>query len=134
MTILGLFWFVPSGVTGLACALGYVERRAHPGWTRVALALLLVATMLTLGVVAANGRDPDVTSGDFILGVAIAVVAMGAIPIVFSATLGYVIRNPIVVALVWFVFAIALGFYLVIGALIVAELVSCPEDAYECPL
>lgn len=65
---------------------------------------------------------------------ALAALGLGALPWLVFYTMGYLVPYAWAVAMLWLVGSILLGFYMVIGAVIVAGLVACPPDAYECPL
>ena len=60
--------------------------------------------------------------------------ASAPLPWLVFYTIGYLVPYAWAVAMLWLVGLIGLGFYMVIGAIIVAGFVGCPPDAYECPL
>ena len=92
--------------------------------------------VLIAGVVAAvvaSERDPGVTSQDFALGVAIGAVGT-AIPLAGYYALGRLTGNRVLLAAVWLVSLVPLGFYVLVVALASAGLVGCPDGANDCPV
>ena len=81
----------------------------------------------------ASERDPAVTSQDYALGVVVGAVG-AAIPIAGYYALGRLTGNRVLLAAVWLVSLVPLGFYVLLVALAAAGLVSCPDGANDCPV
>jgi hypothetical protein len=132
--VLVLFVIVPVGVALLAVVLGRAARDDRAGWASRRLLVFTALITVVAATLAIVGIDPAVPDGDAITGVAVSAVFLGALPVMGYYTAGYFIRPWWLLALVLAVMAVASFFYLLFGLLLVADLVYCPPDAYECPL
>jgi hypothetical protein len=127
-----LVYLVPFGVPALAALIGVIRaeaKRPDP----VALVAACTAAV-GFGILAASQHDPDVALSEAIVGVAVAGLMLGALPVYVSLLLGRALaRHRITLALICAASSVSLLFYYFIGWILVAELVYCPPDAYECP-
>jgi hypothetical protein len=106
-------------------------RREWPDW------LALVAI---LGVTAAlwafmwTWRGPDIGSGTVLFGAAFGAFLVATIPLLVYYGVGRALAgHRLALALVWLASVVPLALWLVMTLLLTANVVSCPQDAYECP-
>ena len=98
-------------------------------WSAAAVLGAVVAAL------TAGHRDPQVPDGEFVAGLALVSVVMTALPVMAYYALGRALATRrVVLGGIWLVSLIALYVFLVMCMLGVAELVSCPPGAYECPV
>jgi hypothetical protein len=127
-----LVYLVPFGVAALAALVGVIRagaKRPDP----VALVVAGIAAV-GFGILAAGQHDPGVALSEAIVGVAVAGLMLGALPVYLFLLLGRALaRHRITLAIICAASSVPLVFYYFIGWIFVAELVYCPPDAYECP-
>ena len=86
-------------------------------------------------ILAATTHEPGVAVDDAVLGVAAAGLVVGALPVYLFFALGRALANHrVTLALVCLAGAVPLGYFYLLGWILVLGLVHCPPDAYECPV
>jgi hypothetical protein len=93
-----------------------------------------------LGSVAIAGwlateRGPEIEGETVGAGLIVGAFLLGMFPLLLYWAIGrWLARRPLVLMAVWAVSIVPLLFYLFLALILVADIVYCPEDAYECPL
>jgi hypothetical protein len=118
-------------LVGVPAVAGVLRRNARrPDWLPLAGAAVIG---IGFGVVTMTGYDAGVSTGDAVKGVALA-VALGAAPAYGLFALGRALaERPVVLGIACVAVTVPLAVVYFIGAILVAGLVHCPPDAYECP-
>jgi hypothetical protein len=133
----GLPWdlvafLVPAVLALAALALGAWARRSRGHVIGIAL---VVAASILIVLAVATGRDPEVGDSQFARGLALALVALGLAPLGVYYGLGAALaRRRVILGVVYVVLLVPLYYYAFIAFILVADLVYCGPDAYECPL
>jgi hypothetical protein len=125
-------WMLVVGLPLLAAVAGVIRRNAaRPD--RVPLLAAGVAG-IAFAVLAATTHDPDVPVDDAVLGIAAAGVVLGALPVYLFFVLGRALANHrVTLGLVCAAAVVPLGYFYLVGWILVLAFVYCPPDAYECP-
>lgn len=127
-----LVYLAPFAVAALAALIGVVRSGAERP-DPVPLQAAGIAAV-GFGILAASQHDPDVALSEAIVGVAVAGLMLGALPVYLFFLLGRALAmHRITLAIICAASSVPLVFYYFIGWIFVAELVYCPPDAYECP-
>jgi len=126
------FYVLPA-VGSLCVCLAGVAARAGVWRDRAAFTLMAAATLVIGGVVA-SGRDPEVGTRDFVLGIAVGTAGLAVVPLAAYYALGRCVRSKVLIGVVWLVSLVPLGAYLLVVGLVTAALVACGPDDYECPV
>ena len=131
---MALILILPAAVALLATVLGRAARDESARWASRRLVVPAAAMFVVAGGLAILGVEPEVSSGDAFAGVLVSAVFLGLVPIAVYYSTGYFVRPwwllvPALIALM-----VGTFFYLFFGLLLVADLVYCGPDAYECPL
>lgn len=121
--VYGLFWLGPALVALLACTVGWHARDGDARWWNRALQVLLAVAVAAV-VVGGFALREDVPAGQFVFGVVAGMLGL-AIPLVVFYTLGYFVRRPWLVALLWFGGSFLLGPYAFGAWLVFALGVAC---------
>jgi hypothetical protein len=125
-------YFVPAVLSLAALGLGVWARKA--GGQAIGIALV-VATSVVVVLAVATGRDPEVGDSEFARGLPRALVALGLLPLGIYYGLGAVLaRRHVILGVVYVVLLAPLYYYAFVALILVADLVYCGPDAYECPL
>ena len=96
---------------------------------------LVVATSVVIVLAVATGRDPEVGDSEFARGLALALVALGLLPLGLYYGLGAALaRRHVMLGVIYVVLLAPLYSYAFVALILVADLVYCGPDAYECPL
>ena len=104
--------------------------RRHP-WALVCGGVWTAVVLTT----AATTHDRDVSTTDFVEGLALAAAAMGVFPYFVYYWLGRALTRHRTVLAAGFVVSVApLYFYLFLVEIWTLSLTHCPPNAYECPL
>jgi hypothetical protein len=119
-------------VTGAYVAFGVLVRERGVGARWLVAGTVLAA--VALGALAATGRAKGVEDGPFVEGILVAAVFAGALPFLVLSSAGRYIRNAIALTVAWVVLSAGSVVLLVVVAFVVAKLVGCPPDSYECPV
>jgi hypothetical protein len=122
---------------GLACVFaafcGAMGRRE--GWNDRWTVAGGVAWVAAVVIFAYGARGEGVRDAAFLQGLGLAAVALGLVPYLAYFALGHVLaRYPVVLTAVGALLFFGVVFYLFIAWFLVARLVACGPDAYECPV
>ena len=131
---MSIYYLVSVGIAALA-ALAGVMRSGATRPDPVALVGAGIAS-IAFAILAAGEHDPAVSTADAVTGVILAGLLLGALPVYVFFVLGRALaRHRITLALICAASAVPLVYYyILVGILVVADLVHCPPDAYECPI
>jgi hypothetical protein len=106
--------------------------REWPDWSAL---LAILAYTAALAIYVATWRDAEIRTATVVLGAAFGAFLMATIPLLAYYGIGRTLAgHRFVLALVWLASVVPLGYYLLIAVLLTADIVSCPPDAYECPI
>jgi hypothetical protein len=125
--------FVPFLATAVACMAG-AERanRSFPDWPAL---LAVVVLSVAMGVFIVSWQDTDVDTGTVVFGAILGATLTATGPLLAYYGLGRTLTgHRMVLALLWLASLVPLTFWLVLTLLLTAGIVSCPPDAYECPV
>ena len=125
-------FLVPAVLALAALALGAWARRSRRHVVGIAL---VVAASVVIVLAVATGRDPDVGDAQFARGLALALVALGLFPLGLYYGLGAALaQRHVILGVIYVALLVPLYYYAFIAIVLVADLVYCGPDAYECPL
>jgi hypothetical protein len=106
--------------------------REWPDWPALLTILGLTAV---LAAFVWTWRDDEIQTATVVLGGAFGSLLMATIPLLLYYAMGRALaRRRLVLALAWLASVVPLGCWLFLTLLMTADIVSCPPDAYECPL
>jgi hypothetical protein len=109
--------------------------RAEREWPDWSALLAILGYTIALALYVATWRDPEIRTATVVLGTAFGSFLIAAVPLLTYYGLGRGLAgHRFVLALVWLASVVPLGYYLLIAVLLTGDIVSCPPDAYECPL
>ena len=126
------YWLIPATISAAAFAVGHLTRTR--GWLNRWLVLAVVVAMALFGWFALGMYESDVSTGQATQGLAIAVLGLGAVPVIGYYALGRVLDTTWLAAVLWSVGVVPLSLYMVFGWIVVAGLMGCTPDDYECPI
>jgi hypothetical protein len=120
-----LLWLGTAAVTLLACWIGRRARATDGVWAQPLLGGLLALGVAACIVAGFALRQPEVPGDQFAWGLAIGAVGLGVLPALGFYTLGYFVRRPRVVGVVWFVATFPVAAYAFVVLALFALGVAC---------
>jgi hypothetical protein len=109
--------------------------RAEREWPDWPALLAILGLTAALAAFVWTWRDDEIRIATVVLGGAFGSLLMATTPLLLYYAMGRALAGrPLVLALVWLASVVPLGCWLFLTVLMTADIVSCPPDAYECPL
>ena len=114
-------------------AVGFADRDRQ-GFRAGGALVVGVAAILVFAWLAST-KEPDVPTSEFVTGLVLGTLAIGALPAAGYYALGRVLGGrPGWLVVAWLATQVPLVFYLFVAALFSLSMTHCGPDAYECPI